>query len=199
MEEPRCQGCRALQAQLQAVLVELETLRAKVADLEARLGQNSSNSSLPPSANPPAAPPPVVKKPTGRKPGGQPGHPPHLRERLPVERVTKLEHFRPSACRQCHAPLPMQPGPHDPEPTWHQVLELPEAPVEVIEYQGHARTCPRCGTVTRASIPAEIKAHCVGPRLAAALGFMTSRMHASKRALEDVLRTVLGVPLSLGS
>src|SRR5579872_5716739 len=174
MKERRCQGCLRLQAQLQAVLVELEALRAKVADLEARLGQNSSNSSLPPSANPPAAPPPVVKKPTGRKPGGQPGHPPHLRERLPSARVTRVEHLRPRTCRQCHAALPLHPGPDDPEPTWHQVLELPTAPVQVLEYQGHARTCPHCRAVTRAAIPAHIKAHCVGPRLAAALGFMTS-------------------------
>ncbi len=72
MPEPECQGCRELQRRV----AELEDL---VRDLQARLGLNATNSSLPPSANPPQAPKPVVKTPTGRKPGGQPGHPPHLR------------------------------------------------------------------------------------------------------------------------
>ena len=58
--------------------------------LEARLGQNASNSSLPPSANPPDAPKPVVKAPTGRQPGGQPGHPPQPRVRLPAAQVQEV-------------------------------------------------------------------------------------------------------------
>src|SRR5436305_4078990 len=61
MDEPACPGCRAL-------LRRLEAAERRIADLEARLGQNASNSSLPPSANPPAAPQPVVKKPSGRAP-----------------------------------------------------------------------------------------------------------------------------------
>ena len=40
-------------------------LEARVRKLEAQLGKNASNSSLPRSANPPQAPPPVVKTPTG--------------------------------------------------------------------------------------------------------------------------------------
>ena len=81
MDEPSCLGCRAL-------LTRIAELDARIRDLEARLGQNASNSSMPPSANPPQAPPPVRKKPTGRKPGGQPGHTAHLRERLPPERLS---------------------------------------------------------------------------------------------------------------
>jgi transposase len=55
-------------------------LEARVPDHLARLGQNASNSSLPPSANPPRAPPPVIKANTGKRRGGQPGDPPHLRQ-----------------------------------------------------------------------------------------------------------------------
>jgi transposase len=192
MAEPECQGCRELQRRV----AELEAL---VRELQARLGRNSSNSSLPPSANPPAAPAPVVKKPTGKKPGGQPGHPPALRTRLPADRVHHVHVLAPTHCRRCRAPLPAQAGPGDPEPTWHQVAELPRRPVEVTEYQGHARTCPGCGTVTHAAIPAEVKAHSVGPRLAAALAFLTGRAHLSKRAVEDVAETVLGAPVALGT
>ena len=192
MGEPGCQGCRELQRRV----AELE---ATVRELQGRLGQNSSNSSVPPSANPPSAPPPVVKRPTGRRPGGQPGHPPALRQRLPADRVHTTRVLTPTHCRRCQAPLPAEAGPHDPEPTWHQVAELPRQPVEVAEYQGHARTCPCCGEVTHAAVPAEARASSIGPRLAAALAFLTGRCHLSKRAVEEVVETLFGVPLALGT
>src|SRR5579884_1470376 len=131
MEAPQCPGCRkrdARIAKLEAEVAELHTLLGEVPalmerirDLEARLGQNSSNSSLPPSANPPHAPPPVRKKATDRKPGGQPGHPPHLRERLPADRLTEPPvHYWPEQCEACQHDLPAVASPDDPEPRWHQ-------------------------------------------------------------------------------
>src|SRR6266849_9908412 len=136
---PSCAGCLALRKQV-------ALLEARIRELEARLGQNASNSSMPPSANPPQAPAPVRKQPTGRKPGGQPGHTAHLRVRLPPERLTEpTVHYLPDCCAVCQDDLPQAPGPDDPEPRWHQVVELPEIPVQVTEYQAHGRTCPNCG------------------------------------------------------
>src|SRR5205809_8000025 len=109
MGSPECAGCRALTKRV----VELE---AQVRELLARLGQNSSNSSVPPSANPLDAPKPVRKQATGRKPGGQPGHPPHLKQLVPPERVKETIHFRPAVCSKCQTRLPPEPGPHDPPP-----------------------------------------------------------------------------------
>src|SRR5207302_6682276 len=120
MDGPVCQGCRerdALIATLQARIAELEQ---RLAALEARLGTTSSNSSLPPSANPLGAPKPVAKKKSRRKPGGQPNHPPHLKQLLPPERVTKTCVLVPPHCEQCQAPLPAQAQPDDPEPTRFQ-------------------------------------------------------------------------------
>jgi transposase len=181
------------------LLAQIAELQATVRDLEARLGQNASNSSLPPSANPPAAPKPVVKKPTGRKSGGQPGHEPHLRQRLAPERVTKVVRFVPKECRGCQADLPTQPGPNDPEPSWHQVVELPPLLAQVTEYQGHSRTCPDCGTLTHAAIPAELRRHVVGSRLAAFLAYLRGAHQVSQRGLEEIVQTALDVPLSLGT
>jgi transposase len=192
MGERECPGCRELQRRV----AELEAL---VRELQDRLGRDSSNSSLPPSANPPSAPAPVVKKPTGKKPGGQPGHPPALQQRLPADRVHHVRSLRPTHCRRCQAALPAAAGPDDPPPTWHQVAELPRRPVEVTEYQGHSRTCPGCGEVTHAAIPAEVKAHSIGPRLTAALAFLTGRCHLSKRAVEETAGAVFGVPVALGT
>ena len=60
-----------------------------------------------------------------------------------------------------------QPGPNDPEPSWHQVADLPKLAAIVTEPQAHARTCPACGLINHATIPDEVRAHVIGPRLAA--------------------------------
>ena len=174
-------------------------LQAEVRELHARLNTHSGNSSLPPSANPPSAPKPPPKLPTGRKPGGQPGHPGHHRSRLPPGRVNHVVPYVPDHCEHCQTPLPKTPGPHDPEPTWHQVAELPEILAVVTEHQGHARTCPCCGHVTWGTIPPEILAHAFGPNLTATLSFLSGCCHDSKRTVEEIAETVFGVPLSLGS
>jgi transposase len=193
MSEPSCAGCREL-------LKRIADLEARLRELEARLKQNASNSSMPPSANPPQAPPPVRKQPTGRKPGGQPGHSAHLRARLPAERLTEpTVHYVPDICEACHDDLSPTPGPDDPEPRWHQVVELPEIPVQVTEYQAHARICSQCGQLNWAKIPDTIRNHVCGPRLTATLSFMSGVLHASKRSIEDFAEAVLRVPLGLGT
>jgi len=203
MDGPDCAGCRqrdAIIAEMKGKIVALERRLVardrRLAELEARLRTNSSNSSLPPSANPPSAPKPPVKPPTGRKPGGQPGHPGHIRARLPADEI--VPHV-PSACARCQAPLPADRSPGDPEPTWHQVAELPEVLAVVTEHQGQARTCPQCGHVTWARIPAAVLAHGFGPKLTAAIAFLSGRCHGSKRTIEELVATLFGVPMSLGS
>ena len=181
------------------LLQRIAQLEQTVRDLQARLGQNASNSSLPPSANPPAAPKPVVKKPTGKSTGAQPGHPGRARLRLPPARVAHTIPLVPSHCERCHAPLPAQPQPGDPEPSWHQVAELPRLAAVVTEFQGHARTCAGCGHVSRERIPAAIRAHAFGPRLAAALGYLSGNQHLTQRGLEETAEALFEVPVSLGS
>jgi transposase len=205
--QPECPGCcerdaqiARLQQQVADLTEQLTRMATRMRELEARLGQNASNSSIPPSANPPQAPPPVRKQPTGRKPGGQPGHTAHLRARLPAERLTEPTlHYRPEICIACQHALPPTPTPNDPEPRWHQVVELPPIPVQVTEYQAHARTCCHCGHLNWAQIPHDIRDHVCGPRLTATLSFLSGVLHASRRGIEELVETVLGVPIALGT
>jgi len=192
MGRASCPGCRALRRRV----AELE---AVVRDLQAQLGRHAGNSSVPPSANPPAAPKPVVKEPTGRPPGGQPGHAPCVRVRLPAERVQPVIDHLPTTCRVCQHPLPAEPGPTDPQPTWHQVAELPPLAAVVTEHRGHCRTCPHCGARTHRPIPAAVRARGFGPRLTAAMTYLSGARHDSKRGVEEVVETLFGVPVSLGS
>lgn len=188
----RCAGCRALRRRV----AELE---ARVRELENLLRRYAGNSSMPPSANPPGAPKPVIKEPTGRPPGGQSGHEACRRVRLPPERVGRIiDHF-PKACRACGQALPRQRSPHDPEPRWHQIAELPEVIAEVTEHRGHIRTCPACGTPTAAVIPAAIRAHAFGPRLTATVAYLSGVMQGSRRAVAEVVQSVFAVPLALGT
>ncbi len=192
MGNPECPGCQALSL----IVAKLEE---RVRELEARLNINSSNSSTPPSANPLGAPKPVVKKKSRRRPGGQPGHPPHLKQWLPPERVKDTFVFVPKLCRKCHARLPERAGPNDPPPTRHQIIELPAVVAEVTEYQGHARTCPCCGEVTREPIPREALEHSVGPRLTAALSYFSGCQGMSKRGVEETAAAVFDAPVALGT
>lgn len=199
MGVPSCPGCVQRDARIAALERRVAELEALVRDLTSRLGTHSANSSLPPSANPPGAPKPVVKPKSRRRRGGQPGHPPHLKQLLPAERVNRVQAFVPKRCDACQADLPATPAPGDPGPTRFQSIELPRVVAVVTEYQGHARTCPACGRVTRAVIPAEVRAHSVGPRLAATLSYFTGCHGVSKRGVEEIAEAVFDAPVALGT
>ncbi len=194
-----CPECGQLRAALDEARKQIADLQAELHELRSQLNRNSSNSSSPPSVDPPGAPKPVIKTPTGRQPGGQPGHPGHHRLRLPRERVNKIVPSVPTICARCQTSLPTQPGPGDPEPTWHQVAELPELTAVITEHQGHARTGPCGGHVNRGEIPPEIRAHVLGPRLTAVMSYFSGRPHLGRRGVEEVVETVFEVPTSLGS
>jgi len=194
MDVPECPGCRERDARI----AELER---RLSALEARLKINSSNSSTPPSANPLHAPLITKKKKKKKKGkrGGQTGHPPHLKQLYPPEQVTRTEVFMPEICNGCQEPLPCKPGPGDPEPKRFQVVELPKIVLDVTEYQAHGRTCSCCGMLTQATIPAEIRAHSVGPRLTGTLSYLSGCHGVSKRGVEEIADRVLGAPLALGT
>lgn len=192
MDASGCPGCLERDARI-------ADLERRLAELERRLKINASNSSTPPSANPLGAVKPVVKKKSKRKRGGQPGHAPQLKQLLPDEQVTDRKHFRPAQCGHCHAALPKDAGADDPEPKRFQTVELPPLVATVTEYQAHARTCPDCGAVTEATIPADVRKHSVGPRMTATLSYLTGAQGISKRGVEEIVETIFGVPIALGT
>ena len=192
MDGSQCPGCNERDARI-------ADLEKRLAQLEARLKTNATNSSTPPSANPLGADKPVRKKKSKRRRGGQPDHPPHVKQLLPPERVTRRKSLLPEECSDCHAPLPREAGPNDPEPKRFQTIELPAIVLDVIEYQAQGRICPDCGATTHAAIPAEVRAHSVGPRLTATLSYFTGCQGISKRGVEEIAETVFGAPISLGT
>ena len=69
----------------------------------------------------------------------------------------------------------------------------------VTEHRGHARRCPRCGRVTRQSIPAKVRAHVLGPRLSATMSYLAGRCHDGRRTVREIVQDLFDVPVSLGS
>ena len=163
-------------------------LEARIADLEARLGQTSANSSLPPSANPPHAKPAPPRPPSGRPKGGQPGHPKADRPTLPPDVVVPV---KPARCRRCSQAL----AGDDPAPLVHQVHEIPDIRPHVTEYRRHRRACPGCGAVTCGPLPAGA-AGGYGPRAQAVCALLAGGHRLGKRAVAQVLGDLFGRPIS---
>ncbi|MBY0458958.1 MAG: IS66 family transposase, partial [Gemmataceae bacterium] len=180
-------------------MARIAVLEAQVKELIEQLNRNSSNSSTPPSANPLNAPKPVVKPPTGRKRGGQNGHRGHHRTRLPQSRVNEIIIYLPDVCNGCHMSLPSEPGRNDHEFACHQVAELPVMAAVVTEHQAQTRTCSHCGLLNYGTIPAAVRAHVFGPRMAATMSYLSGRFHLSKRSIKEFVEAVFEVPVSLGT
>lgn len=177
-----------------AILALVSSLERRIAALEARLNQNSSNSSKPPSTEPlhiKRQPP----RPTSKKRrGGQAGHERHTRELVPPERLTSSLEIMPGACSGCGQPLEGE----DIEPLRHQVAELPEIRPEVVEYRLHRLTCPCCGVATRAKLPADVPRGAFGPRLQAWAGLLSGAYRLSKRQVQRLMADLLGLSISTG-
>ena len=195
-EVPRPQTLDEAHAVVAVLWAEVVALRARVQELEARLSQNSTNSSRPPSSDPPDAPPRPPVPPTGRARGGQPGHPPHQRTLVPLEQVDQVVTHWPARCRRCQAALaPEAVG----EPVRHQVTELPPVRAVVTEHQLHHVRCAACGETTCAPLPADVPVGAFGPRLQATVAVLSGRYRLSRREVVGVCTDVLGAPLAVGS
>lgn len=172
----------------------LELLK-RLVEVEARLNQTSQNSSKPPSSDPPSNKPRPAKDPSGRKSGGQPGHTGSGRKLKPESEVNQIIEVRAEQCGQCGTLLLGE----DPEPERHQVTELPRITPVVTEYRRHRLWCGACGASTQAPWPVAMPSGSFGPRVQAAVGYLTGRIGASQREVQEILATVCQTEVSVGS
>ena len=177
-----------------AVQTLVLALWEQISALREQVGQNSCNSSRPPSSDPPQTPK-RKRAPSGRKPGGQPGHEGSSRQLLPVEEVKEVVPVKPETCRQYgHALVGA-----DLAPQRHQVTEIPPLVAQTVEYQLHTLECPTCGTRTRAELPEGVPSGAFGPRLGAMVAVLSGQYHLSKRQIEALVADFFGVELGLGT
>lgn len=184
---------QSLMKQLNAAFLEIQQLKTEVRDLKDKLNTNSSNSSKPPSQDPFRKRPKPDKE-SGRKQGAQKGHQGHSRVLIPIELVQKLHELKPNVCPGC------QSNSFDEEiigTEVRQVVELPEMPPEVIQYNIHTCRCNCCGTHVKADVPNEAK-YGFGPRL---MGFITSLSGEFRMSKRQVVALVgkIGIKICSGS
>lgn len=201
----------SLSPEVKVVLYELceenRHLRDRVRDLETRLNQNSSNSSLPPSSDRPWDKPQRKKKIRGRKRGGQKGHPPHIRQLFPPDRVKHVVNHYPDTCPDCRCGLPRADetaadettDETEGDPYRHQVADMPQIIPEVTEHRLHCLTCPRCKRRVRAILPPGVPRGNFGPRVGALAAVLTVAYHLSKRQVKQLLRTLLDIDIAVGT
>ena len=169
-------------------------LTARVAELEARLGKNSQNSSKPPSTDVFVKPPPrSLRRASGRKPGKQPGEPGFGLVQRPDPDEVRVH--VPEVCRDCGDSLQ---GAAVVGQECRQVFDLPPVALTVIEHQAQRRECG-CGTVTTAAFPVEASAPtCYGPGVAALGPYLQARQHLPVERAAECLADCFGAPVSTG-
>jgi transposase len=172
----------------------VQSFERRIAELEERLGKNSTNPSKPPSSDPPS----VKRRPPApasvKKRGGQPGHRRHSRPLVPPERLRQVIECKPPACRCCGHDLQGD----DPQPLRHQVAELPPIEPTVDEYRLHRLECPHCGTSTCAALPPGVPTGAFGPRLRAILSVLAGAYRLGKRPIRQLASDLLGLSISTG-
>ena len=172
---------------------QVKMLSEKVEKLEARLNKNSGNSSKPPSSDPPWQGPRKTSAPgkSKRKQGGQKGHKGH---RQALMQPTCTVDVMPDQCScGCHDLSPCRETPF----YIHQVVELPEIPMDITHFRLFSATCRHCGRKVKGRIPEKSKTG-YGPRFSALVAQLSGGCGESRETVRDLIRSVLGVPISTG-
>ena len=196
-----------LRAELEAQLERYRRLELRVAELERRLGQDSTTSGTPPSKDPIGAreqrkaerkrerQSSERERREDRKRGGQPGHPGAglARDPDPDERT---EVPPPAECSRCGTGLE---GAERAGTWWSQVRDVQIARF-VTEYLLPLLTCPCCGKVNAAQAPpwAHPGSVSYGPGINTAAVLLSSYGNVPSERTANLIGMLLGVPVSPG-
>ncbi len=192
----------ALTAALEASLERERRLELRLAEVERRLGMDSSDSGTPSSKERIGArearrarQQSERERSKDRKRGGQPGHQGKGLRRDPDPGERK-DVPPPAECRSCRAPLDRAEAV---EPRWAQVADV-EFLRTVTEWTLPGLSCACCGTVTFAEPPAGAHQGSVsyGPALNAAAVLLSCCGNVPAERSAQVIAMLLGVPVSAG-
>lgn len=177
---------------VQAFLLDL--LR-RVEALEAKLAENSQNSSRPPSSDSPYRKPRAKAKSTKKRKrrGAKKGH---KGSRQVLLDPTEVIAVHPGTCSCGGADLAGV-TPYD----THQHIELPEIRPIVRRFVLYGGWCTRCGRPVQArrdQLPPSAQVG-FGPRLTSLVGLLSGVVGVSRRDVQRLLDAILGVPASLGA
>jgi transposase len=175
---------------IKAQAAEIVVLKTEDAELKRRLGENSSNSSKPPSSDSSADRHARPKDaPSGKPRGGQRGHKGHQRTFLPANRVRSSTDCFPPQCRRCGDALPRR---RDADPVRHQVVDIPKIEPAADDDWLHRVTCS-CGETTCGTLPTGVPPGTLGVQVLALIAVLTADGHMSRRKVQRLLAAVFGL------
>jgi len=197
-----CPNCEKLEKDIQLLkdivtrlVAENKVLAIQIQELKEKAGQNSTNSSKPPSTDPPGTDRKKGKRGKGRrKRGGQPGHPDQQRKLYPPDQVDSTEVCKPELCEDCGRVLTGD----DPNPRLEQKVDLPPVKPTVTDYLVHTLTCD-CGCQTAGELPAGVQRGTFGPQVQAIVSMLSGAYRLSKREIARIMSDVFNVEMSLGT
>ena len=174
---------------------EITRLKSEITVLKEKLGQNSRNSSLPPSSDSPFRQPVVRREPSGCKQGAQTGHAGFGRKLKSVAEVDRIADLRPDTCSSCGSLLLGV----DNFPARRQIIEITTTGTLLTEYRRHALRCLSCRRINRAAWSEQARGGTFGAKVIAVIGYLTGRLGISHRDAKDAMQELFAVKLSLGS
>ncbi len=176
----------AVQELLFALIQEVARLGKRVEELEAKLGQDSSNSNKPPSSDSPYKES-GKNQPSRRKRKKRKGY----RQKLMTPTDTRK--ILPSVCLcGCRSFSHLKPY------YTHQHIELPEIVMTVIHFILYQGRCTACGRVNKGYLPGEYTTG-FGPRFSALVAEIGGIDGNSREAIQTFCSSVLKVHVSLGA
>jgi len=182
-----------LRRYITSIQTENEWLLQENAELRAKLNQNCTNSSQPPSSSPYIKPQSLRVK-TGRKPGGQPGH---QGSTLPVTATPDevIEH-KVDICSYCGCDLFRETANIS---LPRQVVDVKIVPL-VTQHNVQSKTCPACGKQTTADFPRGVEHYLqYGDTYKSLIVYLNKGNYIPYNRLAQISKEVLGIPVSQGT
>jgi transposase len=183
----------AIRGYFALVQAENERLILENTELQARLHQNCTNSSQPPSSSPFIKPLSLRVK-TGRKPGGQPGHSGSTL-RLKENPDVVVEH-KVDSCHHCGSDLSRE------EATTcqaRQVWDVKIVPV-VTQHNVQSKACPVCGKITTAAFPKGVDHYIqYGETYKSLTIYLSKGNFIPYERLANLSQDILNIPVSQGT
>lgn len=181
----------ALLERLDALMAENDTLRQRVADLEARLGKppkTPNNSSLPPSQ---------AQKASGQASSGRPrkGHPGAFRALHPDP--TRVREVMASQCLHCGTDVSgVAQAPHHS----YDRIDIPEIKPDVTRVVLHGGICPCCAKPFKATAPQGLEPGSpFGPNTKSLVVYLHCHQAIPLKRLAQMMSDLLGLKISQGA
>lgn len=183
--------------ELEKKLIEANALIAKllqrIAELENRLGLDSTNSSKPPSSDGLKKPAPKsLREKTGKTSGGQEGH---LGKTLrQVAQPTEKIIHNPTQCPHCATNLQNSISVSIQK---RQVFDIPDPKIIVTEHQVHSKICPCCYAKVIAKFPDNVSATVqYGPRVRALAVYLHQQQMIPEDRLQILFKDIFALSIT---